>query len=77
MTNLRRKKKDFKIGFLKYGNAGKTRRSVLIILYNLYIYKVVIVVILYTPVSFQFFFLKPKKCFYGMPPVEELQALVG
>jgi len=38
MTNLRRKKKDFKIGFLEYGNAGKTRRSVLIFLYTIYIY---------------------------------------
>ena len=38
MTNLQRKKKDFKILFFKYGNAGKTRRSVLIFLYTIYIY---------------------------------------
>ena len=30
------KKKDLKIGFLKYGNAGNTRRSVLTYIYIIY-----------------------------------------
>ena len=38
MTNLRRKKKDLKIRFLEYGAVVKTRRSVLIFLYTIYIY---------------------------------------
>jgi hypothetical protein len=33
-----RKKKDFKIRFFKHGNTGKTRRSVLIYIYIIYIY---------------------------------------
>ncbi len=38
MTNLRRKKKDLKIRFLEYGAVVKTRRSVLLFLYTIYIY---------------------------------------
>ena len=38
MTNLQRKKKDFKIRFFKRGAAVKTRRSVLIYIYIIYIY---------------------------------------
>ena len=37
MTNLQRKKKDFKIRFLEYGGAVRTRRSVLLYIY-IYIY---------------------------------------
>ena len=38
MTNLQRKKKDFKIRFLEYGVAVNTRRSVLTYIYIIYIY---------------------------------------
>ena len=38
MTNLQRKKKDFKIRFLEYGAVVNTRRSVLTYIYIIYIY---------------------------------------
>jgi hypothetical protein len=73
MTKGGRKKKDLKIGFLKYGNTGETRGSVLLLYIYMYIYIYIYIYSHYViprppiaddythPFPFHFFYLKLKK----------------